>query len=170
MTRLEKHQLVEELAKVTASYACMVVVRQTRIDAEATSLLRKGAHEAGVLFRVVKNRLAKRALSHQPQEFGAVLSGPTAIFMSQDAVSLAKLLMDFSKKREDHFFPLAGTLDGSFLEGSEIAALASLPSLDQLRVQILGLINAPAVQLLSTIKEPSRGIACVLHSHSHKQQ
>jgi large subunit ribosomal protein L10 len=98
VTRLEKHQLVEEFGKTTASYAFMVVVRQTRINASATALLRKGAHEAGVLFRVVKNRLAKRALSHCSQEFGEALSGPTAIFMSQDPVSLAKLLMDFSKK------------------------------------------------------------------------
>jgi len=96
------------------------------------------------------------------------LSGPVGIFFSENPVAIAKIIEDFTKKREDKFFPLSGVLSGNVLSSSDIKKLASLPTLEALRAQLLGLINAPAKKLLSTLQEPSSRVVRVLSGYVQK--
>lgn len=168
VTRAEKQNVVDDFASLYSQYSCMVVVRQVGINSAGVTLLRREARSCGVVFKIMKNNLAKRALNSQSNEVLNSFTGPTGVFLSKDPVALAKLVEAFSKKREEKFFPLGGVLDGRFLKSEEIKKLATLPSVDDLRRQLLGLINSSAIRLLSTIKEPSCQVARVLGAYCKK--
>lgn len=170
VNRSEKKLFVEKFSESCGSYPCMIVVRQVGLSADAVSQLRKSAKAGGVAFQVVKNNLAKRAFLNDESGIREWFKGPLGVFFSQDPVAASKIIDDFSKKREDKFYPLGGLLDGKNLSSGDIKRLATLPSLDQLRGQILSLINGPASKLVRTIKEPSQALARVLSAHIKKQE
>jgi len=168
VTRSEKKIFIDKFSETCASYPCMVLVRQVGLSADVVSQLRRKARSEDVSFQVVKNSLVRKAF--QGAALGVVdkLSGPVGIFFSENPVAIAKIIEDFTKKREDKFFPLAGVLSGNVLTSSDIKKLASLPTLEVLRAQLLGLINAPAQKLLSTIQEPSSRVVRVLSAYIQK--
>jgi large subunit ribosomal protein L10 len=168
VTRSEKKLFVEKFSESCGSYPCMIVVRQVGLSAEPFSLLRRNVRSAGAHFQVVKNNLAKRVFDDGGvQEW---FKGPLGIIFSQDPVSASKVIEEFSKKREANFHPIGGILNGKNLSKEDIKKLATLPTLDQLRGQIVGLISSPASMLLRTIKEPSRGFVGTLGAYIKKQQ
>ena len=168
MTRAEKQAFVDQFSGMCANSTCMVVVRQVGLSAPLLSQLRRDGRALGVMFRVVKNRLAKQSLRGEFSSLADCLSGPVGIFFSDDPVTLAKFVEDFSKKREDKFYPISGMMEGVFLEKVEVKRLASLPTLDQLRAQIMGLILGPVQRILSVVQEPSRQVVRVLSAYTKK--
>lgn len=170
MTRSEKKLFVEKFAESCGSYPCMIVVRQVGLSAEAFTQLRKSARSGGASFQVVKNNLAKRAFLDNETGAQEWFKGPLGVFFSQDPVAASKVIEEFSKKRESNFYPIGGILNGKNLSKEDIKQLATLPSLDQLRGQILSLINGPASKLVRTVKEPGQALARVLSSYIKKQE
>lgn len=154
MTRLEKRQFVEAFSKECAGYSCMLVVRQTKLDAKTVAQLRRQAHQSGLVFKVVKNTLAKKALSDSAVMDAFV--GSTAVVLGHDPVSAAKFVGDFSKKREDCFHALAGVSEGGVLSLDDIHAMAALPSLDQLRAQFVFLLGEPCRRFVRVLSEKSK--------------
>lgn len=168
MNRLEKKQFVEKFSKGSSDYLCMFVVRQTGLSAKAVMQLRREARANGVVFKVVKNTLAKIALKDRDLGLDEAFKGSTGVLLSQDPVAAAKLIETFSKKREDFFYPIMGVVSGKAVDQVDIKRMASLPSLDQIRSQIIGLIQSPATRIARIVQEPGSQIARVLEAYSKK--
>jgi len=156
--RTQKQQLVETLRQVFADTVCVVVTHQAGLNvAEATQLRRK-VRSAGAGFRVTKNRLARRAVAGTAFEaLSPLFTGPTAIAFSRDPVAAAKVIVEFAH-RNDKLTIVGGGLAGQQMDAAGIRELASLPSLDELRGKLVGLLQATAGQ-----------IARVLAAHAESQ-
>src|SRR5262249_43003504 len=130
--------------------------------------LRRQMRAAGAGFKVTKNRLAKRAL--EGTAFAALaplFTGPTAVAYSHDPVAAAKAAVTFAN-RNDKLTIIGGGLSGQMLDAAGVRALATLPSLDELRGKIIGLIQAPATKLAGLLQAPAGQLARVLAAHADK--
>jgi len=97
-----------------------------------------------------------------------MVQGAFGVIFAQDPVAAAKVVEEFSKKREADFYPIGGFVDGTVITRAEIKQLSELPSLPQLRAQLLGVLNAPATKLLRTLKEPGASLVRVLDAYGKK--
>src|SRR5437588_4038502 len=121
---------------------------------------------AGARYRVTKNRLVRRALEGTPfANLAPLFTGPTAMAVSRDPVAAAKAAVEYAN-RNNKLTVIGGGLSGQALDAAAIKALASLPSLDELRSKIIGLINAPATKLATLLQTPAGQLARVLAAHS----
>jgi large subunit ribosomal protein L10 len=168
--RTEKQQTVAALSEALSSAALLVVVHQTGLVAAESTDLRRKMREGGASIKVVKNTLARIALKGTPFEGREdLLKGPTAIGYSTDPVAAAKVLSDFAKKNEKVKI-LGGALGSQMLDAAGIDALAKLPSLDQLRAKLLGVIQAPASKLAAVTQAPASKLARVFKAYADKDQ
>ena len=118
----------------------------------------------GAKFKVTKNRLTKIALADTPYEsITDLFTGPTAIAYSSDPVAPAKVSVNFEKKLEN-FKIIGGSYEGEKIDISKINFLASLPSLDQIRGKLLGLLNAPAQKITSVVQAPGGQLARLVNA------
>ena len=125
--------------------------------------------DAGAQFKVAKNRLALIALEgSRYQPIGELLKGPTALATSTDPVAAAKIAVDFAKTN-DKLEIVGGAMGDIMLDADGIKALAALPSLDELRGTIIGLIQAPATKIARTIGEPGAQLARVFGAYGAKE-
>ena len=155
MNRSEKSDLVNALHSTFEDSASVVIVHCIGLTvAESTDLRTKMRYE-NCNFKVTKNRIARIALKDTKyQHMESMFSGPTAIGSSEDPVMAAKILVDFAKKNEKLII-IGGGLEGKPLSKSDVEALAKLPSLNDLRGKLVGLIQAPATKILRVILEPA---------------
>ncbi len=162
MDRTQKEKLVAELHGIFSDAELLIVTRQSGLTVAETSALRAEMREAGARFKVTKNRLAKIALEGTPHA-GLVdrFSGPTAVAWARDPVSVARTILDFAKKNPK-LDVLCGGLGGRVLEVDQLRTLATLPSLDELRARLLGLLQAPAARMAGVLQAPARDVAGVL--------
>jgi large subunit ribosomal protein L10 len=122
--------------------------------------------EAGATFRVTKNRLTKIALEDTSfAKLAELFVGPTAIAFSEDPVAAARIVVDYAKKN-DSLQIVGGALGEKMLDVDGVKALASLPSLDELRGTIIGLINAPATKVAGVLQAPAGQLARVLGAYA----
>jgi large subunit ribosomal protein L10 len=122
--------------------------------------------DAGAQFKVAKNRLALIALDGtRYQPVGELLKGPTALATSIDPVAAAKVAVDFAKTT-DKFEVLGGAMGDTVLDVNGVRALAELPSLDELRATLIGLVQAPASKIARTINEPGAMLARVFGAYA----
>lgn len=163
LTRASKEEKVAELKEKFSRATCVYVADYRGLDVESVNLLRRRVRDEGAgdyEYQVVKNRLLKRAAEGSPATgMNEFFEGPTGIALSYgDPAGLAKVLEDFAK---DHaaFELKGGLLDGAPIGRGEIATLATLPSLDELRGKIVGLIQAPASKLARLLNEPGAQLA-----------
>ena len=166
MDRTQKQALVETLQQDLAGSACIVVTHQTGLSVAEVTQLRRQMRTAGAGYRVTKNRLVKRAL--EGTEFASLVpffSGPTAIAFSRDPVAAAKAAVAYAN-RNDKLTIVGGGLNGQALDAAGVRALATLPSLDELRSKIIGLIQAPATKLAALLQAPAAQIARVIAAHA----
>ncbi len=170
MDRAQKELLVASLRETVADVTLLVVTQQNGLNvAEATDLRRKMRH-AGANFRVTKNRLARLALKDTKfAEIVPLFTGPTAIATSKDPVAAAKVAVEFADKN-DKLAIIGGVLDDKVLGIDDIKALAALPSLDELRGKIVGLLSAPATQIAVVLAAPAGQIARVLRAYSETDE
>lgn len=168
MLRAEKLEIVDSLHGVFADAGVVVVTHFQGLSVAEVTELRRGMKDAGAKFRVTKNRLAKIALADTAfTSIADLFTGPTAIAYSDDPVAAPKAVVDFAKKNEK-LVVIGGGLDGNLLSADQVKALASLPSLDELRATIIGMLNTPAQRIASVLQAPAGQIARVLSAHAEQ--
>ena len=149
--------------------ALVVVTHYKGLSVAEMTDLRSQVREAGASFKVTKNRLVKIALEGTTySSLADSFTGPTAIAYSDDPVAAAKAAVDFAKKN-DKLVILGGALGEQMLEADGVKALADLPSLDDLRAKIIGLLNAPATKVAQVVQAPASQLARVLNAYANKE-
>ncbi|HWB50518.1 MAG TPA: 50S ribosomal protein L10 [Stellaceae bacterium] len=170
MDRSQKQALVETLRAELGGSTCIVVTHQSGMSVAEATQLRRQMREAGAGFKVTKNRLAKRALEGGDfADLAPLFTGPTAVAYSHDPVAAAKAAVAFAN-RNDKLTIVGGGLAGQPLDAAGVRALATLPSLDELRGKIIGLIQAPATKLAGLLQAPAGQLARVLAAHAEKSE
>ena len=166
MDRSQKADLVTELKQVFTETSVVVVTRNLGLSVAQSTDLRLKMRDAGAQFKVAKNRLALIALEGSKYSpIGDLLTGPTALATSIDPVAAAKVAVDFAKTT-DRFEIVGGAMGETILDVAGIKALAALPSLDQLRATLVGLIQAPATKIARTVAEPGAQLARVFGAYA----
>ena len=170
MNRQEKAELIETLQTTLNASSTVVVAHQVGMTVAESSDLRGKMREAGAGFKVTKNRIAKLALKGtRYEELEGMFTGPTAIGTSEDPVAAAKALVDFAKGN-DKLTIIGGSMDGKILDKAGVEALAKMPSLDELRGTLVGLIQAPAAKIARVTQAPAGKVARVIQARSDQLQ
>jgi len=168
--RNQKSELVASLHDKFLSAGVIAVVHNNGLTVAEITALRRKARAAGVSFKVTKNRLTRLALRETKFEgIGNLFTGPTAVAYSADPVAAAKVVSDFAKTNEKLVI-LGGSLPNSVLNADGVKALATLPSLDELRGKLLGMIQTPATRIAGILQAPGGQIARVLSSYAKKDE
>lgn len=168
--KAKKAEVVEELKGVFAESGSVVVAHYSGLTVANLSDLRKRAAAAGVSFKVAKNRLAMRALQGTPIEgISPLFKGPTGIAFSKDPVAAAKVLTAYAKDNAK-LVVLGGSVGATALDAKGVEALATLPSLDELRGKLIGLIQAPATKIAGVLAAPAGQLARVISAYSKKDE
>ena len=162
MNRKQKKELVESLHKTFLNSQSVIVTHINGLTVSETTNLRSSMRDSNCKFKVTKNKIVKLALKNTKFEhLDSLFTGPTAIGSSEDAIAPAKVLVDFSKESEKIKI-IGGGFETKSLSVDEINNLASLPSLDEVRSKLVGLLMAGPTKLVRTIKEPSSRMARIL--------
>lgn len=162
MDRTQKEALVADIRARLESALVVVVARQSGLTVDEVTRLRRDMRAANAEFKVLKNTLAQIAVKGTKLEgLAEMLSGPTALAYSADPVAAAKALVNFANKN-DKIQVVGGALDGKVLKTADVKALATLPSLDELRSKIIAIISAPATKLATLLQEPGARVARVI--------
>lgn len=168
MNRDQKKELVSALNQTFGDASLVVVVHYTGMTVKEMSDLRAQMREADASFKVTKNRLTRLALAGTKYESLADLfTGPTAIAFSHDPVAAARVAVKYAKGN-DKLTILGGALGGTTFDVTGIKALAELPSLDQLRGGIIGMIKTPATRIAGVLQAPAGQLARVISAHADK--
>jgi len=166
--RAAKKELVATLNGVFKDTTVVVVAQNTGLTVAQMQTLRKQMKQAGGAVKVTKNRLAKIALDGTDAAvIVPLLKGPTLIAYSGDPVAAPKVATDFAKANEK-FVILGGAMGKTALDANGVKALASLPSLDELRAKIVGLIQAPATKIAQLVNAPAGKLARVVKAYADK--
>ena len=169
MDRSQKADLVAELKNVFTETSVVVITRNHGLTVAQSTDLRLKMRDAGAQYKVAKNRLALIALDGtRYSPLGDLLTGPTALATSGDPVAAAKVAVDFAKTN-DKFEIVGGAMGDTLLDANGIKALAELPSLDQLRATLVGLIQAPATKIARTVNEPGAQLARIFTAYAAKE-
>ena len=168
MDRNQKTQSVTELNGLFSESGAVIVAHYSGLSVAQINDLRTQMRDAGASFKVAKNRLAKRALEGTPVAgISHLFSGPTGIGYSEDPLAAPKALVNFAKDNENLVI-LGGAAIGSILDLQGVKALAALPSFDELRGKIVGLIQAPATKIAGVLQAPAGQMARVLSVYANK--
>jgi large subunit ribosomal protein L10 len=172
MNRTEKAQLIEELHKELESSPHAVLVDFRGLSVPAVTEFRRKVKAAGSHYRVVKNSLALRAAKGTALEkLGDKLEGTTGIaYTKDDPVALAKVLVDFAKDHPQLAFKMGVVSGSQLLDANGVKSLSTMPSLPELRSRLLGLLQAPATQLVRLLGTPATQLARVLQAHQDKTE
>jgi large subunit ribosomal protein L10 len=166
MDRTEKRDFVAGLAQVFAETSMVVVTRNKGLTVAEVTDLRRRMRAAGAEFKVAKNRLAKLALDGSKFDgISPMLTGTTALAWATDPVVVAKTVVDYAKSNEKLEL-VGGALGARTLDAAGVRALAELPSLDQLRGKLLGLLNAPATRIAGVLQAPAGQLARVFGAYA----
>lgn len=169
MDRAEKHELVTTLNQVFKTTGVVVVTHNLGLTVPQMNSLRRKMADAGATVKVAKNRLAKLALEGTDATgIADLFKGPTMLSYSDDPVAAPKTVAEFAKTT-DKLVILGGALGSSVLDAGGVKALAELPSLDELRARLIGMIQTPATRIAGVLQAPGGQIARVLKAHADKQ-
>ena len=170
MDRAEKKELVATLNQVFSTTGVIVVAHNKGLTVNQVNDLRGRMAKAGVTVKVAKNRLAKLALEGTDAAgIKGLFTGPTMVAYAKDPVSAPKIAMEFAKGN-DKFVVLGGALGKTVLDPASVKALAELPSLDQLRAKLIGMIQTPATRIAGVLQAPGGQLARVLNAYATKDQ
>jgi large subunit ribosomal protein L10 len=168
--RAQKEALVTDLNERLGAVELLVITQQSGMTVAETTALRRQVREQGATHKVTKNRLVKRALEGTKFEALAPLfAGPTAITLSEDPVAAAKVCVEFAKKNKKLTI-VGGALGENVLDPQGIQALAELPSLDELRGKLVGLIQAPATKVAGVVQAPAGQLARVFAAYGAENE
>ncbi|GGD50590.1 50S ribosomal protein L10 [Croceicoccus pelagius] len=168
MDRSQKADAVAELNATFNEVGVVVVTRNLGLSVAQSTELRSKMRDAGATYKVAKNRLAKRAIVDT--DYAGIddfLTGPTALATSVDPVAAAKVVIDFAKTT-DKLEVVGGSMGSQVLDADGVKALASMPSLDELRAKLVGLVNAPATKIAQLSTAPAAKLARVFGAYAAK--
>lgn len=168
MDRAAKQAQVATLNGVFKNTSVAVVAHYSGLTVAQMQTLRKQMRQVGATVKVAKNRLAKIALEGTDvASIAPLLKGPTLIAFSNDPVAAPKVANDFAKAHEK-FVILGGAMGKTALDPNGVKQLASLPSLDELRAKIVGLVQAPATKIAQVVNAPAAKLARVVQAYASK--
>ncbi|MBT6221095.1 MAG: 50S ribosomal protein L10 [Rhodospirillaceae bacterium] len=166
--RTEKEDLVSQMHQVFEDTSIVVVTHYSGLTVAEMGELRTQMRDAGAQFKVTKNRLTRLALDGTKfSGLNDLFTGPTAIAYSEDPVAAAKAAVNFAKTNEK-LVVLGGALGEDILDVNAVKNLATLPSLDEIRGKIVGLLNAPATKIAGVLQAPAGQLARVVSAHSEQ--
>lgn len=169
MDRNEKTEVVSALHASLKEMGVVVVTRNLGLTVAQSTQLRQKMRDAGATYKVTKNRLAKIAI--QDTDYAAIgdmLVGPVGLATSSDPVAAAKVAIDFAKTN-DKLEIVGGAMGAVLLDANGIKALATMPSLDEMRAKLIGLIQAPAQKLAAVTQAPAAQLARVFNAYAEKE-
>jgi len=168
--RVKKEEFISDLNKTFNTASVVLIAQNSGLTVADMNELRNGMRELGAVVKVTKNRLTKIALKETPVSgLDEFLKGPTLIAYSDDPISAPKAAVKFAKDNEK-FIVLGGSMSGTMLNTNDVKSLASLPSLDELRGKIIGLITSPAAAIAQIVNAPGSQVARVINAYSDKNQ
>ena len=168
MDRSQKADAVAQLNAVLNEVGVVVVTRNLGMTVAQSTDLRGKMRDAGATYKVAKNRLAKLALEDTDYTgLGDMLTGPVGLAWSNDPVAAAKAAVEFAKSN-DKLEIVGGSMGSVVLDEAGIKALASMPSLDELRAKLIGLVNAPATKIAQVVTAPAAKVARVFAAYADK--
>lgn len=168
MLRSEKREFVVSLEDVCKRSSSVIITHYHGITVSQMTILRRSLRGNGAGFKIVKNTLSKIAVENAG--IGAIspfLSGPTAIAYSEDAVAAAKSVVGFAKTN-DKLKIIGGIVNNQVLNAEEVHQLAKLPSLEELRGKIIGVLQAPATKVAGVLQAPAAQLARLLQAYAEK--
>jgi large subunit ribosomal protein L10 len=169
LERAEKREVVTALHDVFAKTGVVVVAHYAGLTVAQMTKLRSEMRSAGGQVKVAKNRLVKLALEGTDAKgIADLLKGPTCLAFSADPIAAPKIAVKFAKAN-DKFVILGGSMGSTVLDAKGVNSLADLPSLDELRGKLIGLLQAPASKIARTLNEPGAQLARVFGAYGNKE-
>lgn len=169
MDRAQKPIVVEELNRTFNEVNVVVVTRNLGLTVAQSTALRLKMREGGATYKVTKNSLAKIATKGTVYEsISDLLTGPVALASSIDPVAAAKIVVEFAKTN-DRLEIVGGAMGSTVLDVNGVKALATMPSLDELRAKIVGLVQAPATKVVQIVQAPAGQLARVFGAYATKE-
>ena len=168
MNKEQKKNYIEEMTSKFENSKAVMVTHYQGLTMTQLDELRAKMREHGIIFKITKNRITKLALKDTPKkDLEKYFIGPTAAAISSDPISTAKILTKFSKSNEKLKI-IAGFMDGKVLDEKEVSVIATLPSLEEARAKIVGILATPAQKLVSILLAPGSKIANLARAKSLK--
>ena len=168
MNKEAKKTYIEQMKKEFSSNDAVMIAQYQGLNVKELDMLRAELREKGIIFKITKNRITKIAIKDTPvKDLEKFFTGPTAAAISSDPISTAKILTKFAKSH-DKLKIVAGFMDGKVLDKNEVAIIATLPSLDEARANIVGILATPAQKLVSILLAPGSKIANLARAKSLK--
>ncbi len=170
MDRAAKRELVTTLNGVLSASEIVIVAHYAGLTVAQMSDYRRRIKAMGGNVKVAKNRLVKLALVGTDAEgIGDLFKGPTCIAVTPDPIAAAKVAVGYAREN-DKLVILGGAMGSTILDAQGVKALAELPSLDELRAKLIGLLSAPAAKIARTISEPGAKLARVVQAKASEEQ
>ena len=168
MSKEAKKNYVEEMKKNFSSNDSVMIAQYQGLNVNELDALRNELRSKGILFKITKNRITKIAIKEtEKKDLEKYFTGPTAAAISSDPISTAKILTKFSKANKKLKI-IAGYMDGKVLDDKEVSIIATLPTLDEARAKIVGILTAPAQKIVSILLAPGSKIANLARAKSLK--
>lgn len=162
MLRKQKEELVEQFSGQLKDMGVLIVVQQSGMTVAEMTTLRGRMRDAGARFRVTKNRLAKIAIEGtQFENARDMFQGPTAVAFSVDPVAAAKVCVAYANGNSK-FSIVGGVIGERVMDAAAVEQLSKLPSLDEFRAKIVGLVNAPATKLVTVLPQPATQLVTLM--------
>ena len=169
MNKETKKNYIEEMKKVFSSNEAIMIAHYQGLNVVQLDELRKELRENGILFKVTKNRITKLAVKDSPcKDLEKFFSGPTAAAISSDPFMSARILANFAKKN-DKLKIVAGFMEGKVIDQAEVAKIASLPTLNEARANIVGILNASAQKIIGILLAQSKKMAILAPAEEIKK-
>ena len=168
MNKESKKNYIEEMKKVFSSSEAVMIAQYQGLNVKELDNLRKELREKDILFKITKNRITKIALEKtRAKELKNLFAGPTAVALSDDAITSAKILTKFSKENSNLKI-LGGIMGDEILDVEAVKNVATLPTLDEARAKIVGILKTPAQKLATILLAPATKIAILTSEKSKK--
>ena len=168
MNKEQKKQYIDEMSKHFDKSEAVIVTHYQGLTVSHLNDLRKKMRKHGIKFKITKNRITKLALKKTKcKDISNLFSGPTAVALSEDAITSAKILSKFSKENENLKI-LGGIMGNDILDVAAVQNVATLPTLDEARAKIVGILRSPAEKITSILLAPASKIAILALKKSKK--
>ena len=168
ISKNKKKNYIEEMKGVFSKTSSVFITHYQGLTVKQIDELRSEMRKHGILFKITKNRITKLALEGSKfKKLENLFSGPTAIALSEDAITSAKILTKFAKKNSSLKI-IGGIMEEEPLSVEEVEKIATLPTLDEARSKIVGVLSAPAQKIISILLAPGSKIAILAHAKSKK--
>ena len=168
MNKEKKQSYIKEMTAQFEKSEAVLVTHYQGLTVKQLDSLRKQMREYGIQFKITKNKITKLALEKTKcKDLANLFTGPTAVALSKDAISTAKILTKFSKEN-NNLKILGGIMGKEILDVAAVANVATLPTLDEARAKIIGILRSPAQKIVSILLAPASKIAILALEKSKK--